>query len=332
MPWSAQHNQHPDPAAVHPLPKLVFSVDVECWGQSVLDRTLPIRDHAADNLRRMLHLLAEAGDVRATFFVLGKFAERHPDAVREIQRAGHEIASHGYGHVEAFRQSPTDFRQDIRRAGHTIADLTGTPPTGYRAPVFSITRTNLWALQILAEEGYRYDSSIYPFAGPRYGIGEWPTESCRVRLPNGQAIVELPLTTLTLAGRRWPISGGGYARLLPQRLLCRALRAAANRRRTAPVFYCHPYELDADELSRVYPGLPLKRRLHQGIGRRSMPGKLRELLGSFQCCPASEALATEAELPSLDLRPLMLAAGQLTASPGRRSINAEPATAAAAHQ
>jgi polysaccharide deacetylase family protein (PEP-CTERM system associated) len=280
-----------------PRPTFVFSVDVECWGQSVLDRSLPIRAHAADNVRRMLELLAESDGARGTFFVLGKFAERHPDVVREICRAGHEIGSHGYGHVEVTRMTPEAFRADLRRADEIIAGIVGRRPLGYRAPAFSIGSSNLWALRVLAEEGYEYDSSVYPFAGPRYGIGDWPREASRVYLPDGLSIIEYPLTTLTVGGRRWPISGGGYARLLPAFLLWRMFRHERRRRETPPAFYCHPYEIDAGELRRYYPGLPLKRRLHQGLGRRGFLEKLRRMLGRFHACAFTQAIAAAGTEP-----------------------------------
>ncbi|HRX85964.1 MAG TPA: polysaccharide deacetylase family protein, partial [Phycisphaerae bacterium] len=199
-------------------PQLVLTVDVECWGQSVLDRSLPIMPQAADNTRRLLALFSAAG-ARATLFVLGKFAERHPDVVREAQAAGHEIASHGFGHVEVHRLTPEAFRSDLRQAAAAIAAITGQLPAGFRAPVFSIGRRNLWALAVLAEEGYAYDASIFPFAGPRYGIGDWPTEPRCVELGAGRSITEYPLTVTTAGGRRLPIAGGGYARLLPGAVL-----------------------------------------------------------------------------------------------------------------
>lgn len=183
-------------------------MDVEDWPQSVLDRSLPIGDYCADNTRRILELLAEYG-VRGTFFVLGKFAERHPGVVREIDAGGHEVACHGWGHEEVFRLGPRGFREDLRRATGLLADLSGRRPLGYRAPVFSIVRETLWALEMLAEEGYSYDSSIYPFDNGRYGIGDWPIEATRVPLPGGQSIVEFPLTVRRMPG--WP----GRLRCMP---------------------------------------------------------------------------------------------------------------------
>jgi polysaccharide deacetylase family protein (PEP-CTERM system associated) len=278
----------------------VLTVDVECWGQSVLDRSLPVLPHSAENVRRLLDLFAEFGS-RATLFVLGKFAERHPDVVGDAQSAGHEIASHGHGHVEVHRLTPAAFREDVRRASDLIAAITGQRPRGYRAPVFSIGRQNLWALDVLADEEHAYDASIFPFAGPRYGIGDWPTGPCRVELGGGRSIVEYPLTVLRFAGARVPIAGGGYARLMPAGVLLRALRHEARRRAHPPVFYCHPYEIDPGEIARHYPHVSLRRSLHQGLGRGSFMRKLRHLLTAFECVPLRDALMAASELPVLRL-------------------------------
>jgi len=281
---------------------LVLTVDVECWGQSVLDRVLPVLPHSADNVRRMLDLFA-AADARATLFVLGKFAERHPDVIRAAASAGHEIASHGFGHVEVHRLTPAELREDLRRASDVIADACGVTPIGYRAPVFSIGRRNLWALAVLAEEGYAYDTSIFPFAGPRYGIGDWPVEPCRVEFGGGHSIVEYPLTVARVCGVRLPVAGGGYARLLPGRVLAGALRRESRRRGHAPVFYCHPYEIDAREIARHYPEVSMKRRLHQVLGRRGFERKLRRVVTEFRCTTIAEALRKDPTMRVMRLRP-----------------------------
>jgi polysaccharide deacetylase family protein (PEP-CTERM system associated) len=282
-----------------PRPAIVFTVDVECWGQSVLDRGLPISAHAADNFRRILDLLASGG-ARATLFVLGKFAERHPDTIRQAAAAGHEIASHGFGHVEVQRLTPDAFREDLRRANTILSEIVGRRPRGYRAPVFSIGANNLWALAILAEEGFAYDASIYPFRGPRYGIGDWPIGPCRVDCGGGRSIVEYPLTVTHWLGGRRPVSGGGYARLLPGALLTHAFKRECRRRQHPPVFYCHPYEVDPGEISTHYPRTPIRRRLHQGLGRRGFARKLRRIIANFQCRTMDDVQRTCGHLPEID--------------------------------
>ena len=286
-------------------PSIVFTVDVEDWGQSVYDHSLPISDYCADNVRRLLDLIAHDAQARATFFVLGKFAHKHPDVVRTIQSAGHELACHGFGHIRVNHLGRAGFRHDLRRAKATLSDITGEAVTGFRAPVFSIGRDTLWALEILVDEGFRYDSSIFPFDGPRYGIGDWPTETHRLLLGAGRRLTEFPLTVTSVAGRRVPIAGGGYARLLPGSLLVRLFGREAARRRTWPVFYCHPYEMDTGEFRRRTPPPtwgsrrpPLRMRLHQGLGRRGFADKLRLLLRRFRFRSCGEALAAMQDLPA----------------------------------
>jgi polysaccharide deacetylase family protein (PEP-CTERM system associated) len=250
----------------------------------------------------MLDLLAESPEAKATFFVLGKFADKHPDVVRAIDRAGHEVACHGHGHVEVFDLDRDSFAADIQRSTNTLADLIGRRPIGYRAPDFSITARSLWALEVLAEQGYEYDSSIFPIAARRYGIADWPRPVSRVRLPSGASIIEAPLATVKALGRRWPVSGGGYARLLPKLLLTSLLRRAAHQIGPVTVFYCHPYELDPGEFARAGVYVPWKVRTHQGLGRgRAAAVKLTLLLTRFECVSIAQALAELDNIPEMIL-------------------------------
>ena len=292
-------------------PRLAVTIDVEDWPQSSWDRSLPVGDYCADNVRRLLALLGEWPDARATFFVLGKFAERHPDAVREIHAAGHEIACHGYGHEEIFRGDRAAFEADLERATGILSDLVGQRPLGYRAPDFSIVGESLWALDVLAEAGYAYDSSVFPIDKARYGIPTWPVEAGRVRLDNGATIVEFPMTVKEIGGKRRPVSGGGYARLLPAFLLRRFLCSEAKRRAVPPVFYCHPYEIDPGEFRRVPAPIPWKVRLHQGLGRRGFAGKLRMLLREFDVCDFRSVLKEEPSLQDFDYGPYKLEPGTI---------------------
>ncbi len=278
-------------------PSLILSVDIEGWAQSTLDTNLPISSYCADNARRLLGIIGELPGATATCFVLGLFADKHPDVVRELHAAGYEVASHGYGHVQVHLLTPESFREDLRRSIGVIGDIIGQQPAGYRAPVFSIGEGNLWALDVLAEEGFRYDSSIFPIAGPRYGIPDWPNETCSVVVNADRRITEFPLTAKTVMGRNLPISGGGYARLFPGWLLRRMLRTECRRRSTWPVFYCHPYEIDPGEFRRESSEtpwgtmhLPLTLRLHQGLGRRGFAEKLRQLGRHFRLRSFADAL------------------------------------------
>jgi hypothetical protein len=166
---------------------------------------------------------------------------------------------------------------------------------GYRAPDFSIVTDTLWALDSLAELGFRYDSSIVPVQMARYGIGGWPANPVSVRLPSGRTIIELPIATLSLLGRRWPVAGGGYHRLLPWTLIRWAIQHRLQRRE-AFMSYCHPYEFDAAEFAELDLAIPLKTRLHQGVGRRAFQPKFERLLTTFHVVQAHE-LAGQPEWP-----------------------------------
>ena len=259
---------------------LVCTVDVEDWAQSTLDVDLPISDRAGPNMERVLDVLAEE-KVQATCFVLGKFAEKFPACVRRIAAEGHEVASHGYGHVDVFRLSPRQFREDIRRSKGQLEALTGAAVKGYRAPDFSIVKESLWAFDVLAEEGFAYDASINPAVLARFGVPDFPPQPVRMALDGGQSLVELPVATLKFLGRKFPVAGGGYHRLLP----FPAIRWVVERAVLAGevfVAYCHPYEFDPDEFAHLGYRLPLKTRLHQGLGRRGFEGKFRQMLREFE--------------------------------------------------
>lgn len=283
-----------------------ITVDVEDWPQSTWDRSLPIGDHCAENTRRLLELFSEFPHTEATFFVLGKFAEKHPAILREIQQAGHEIASHGYGHIETFRLTREEFKEDIRRSAAIIADAIGVRPIGYRAPDFSIVGESLWALEILADEGFTYDSSIFPIDKRRYGIPNWPRTAAKVKLNSGGTIYEFPLTTLDFLGRRLPICGGGYARLLPETLLIRAFRKVQTQLASTPIFYCHPYELDDKEFRRLELRLPLRVKLHQNLGRRQTADKIRKLLKNFTSISLSQVMLRSHNVPTITYTPYVL--------------------------
>jgi polysaccharide deacetylase family protein (PEP-CTERM system associated) len=258
-----------------------ITIDVEDWPQSSWDRDLPITQRAADNTRRLLDLLARL-NIRATMFVLGKMAERFPDVVREIDAAGHEVASHGYGHVEIFKQTPDEFAADLGRSKDHLEHLLGKRVRGFRAPDFSIVRDSLWALDVLADCGFEYDSSIFPVKRPRYGIPDWPMSPTRVRLGGGRTILEFPIASYRALGKNWPVGGGGYHRLLPGP----AGRWFARRVMQARpfVFYCHPYEFDPREFAEIELAIPLKVRLHQGLGRGRFQARFERLVQTFGGC------------------------------------------------
>jgi polysaccharide deacetylase family protein (PEP-CTERM system associated) len=236
--------------------------------------------------RRILELLARHR-TRATFFVLGWVAERHPDLVREIRAGGHELACHGYAHRLVYDMDRETLRADLRRARRAIEDASGAAVTGYRAPTFSIVRGSLWALEIVAEEGFEYDSSIFPIHHDRYGIPDAPRFPHRVGLPGGAALIEFPISTLEIGGQRVPFSGGGYFRLAPYTFIRAALRRVNRREAMPAMIYLHPWELDPEQ-----PRLPIRglSRLRHYANLRRTAVKLEQLLQDFALAPAREVL------------------------------------------
>lgn len=226
-----------------------LSVDVEDYFQvESLRRFCPrerwheFEDRTEASTHRVLDVL-DAHEARATFFVLAWSAEKHPRLVRQIAERGHEIASHGYAHELVTRQSPETFRADVRRARHLLQDQSGQPVLGYRAPSYTIVSGTLWALDILAEEGYRYDSSIFPIKRLRYGIPGAPRWPHEVQLGKGRSLVEYPLPTVKVGWINIPATGGAYLRLLPMSFQTRALKALIETNRPF-VINVHPWELD----------------------------------------------------------------------------------------
>jgi peptidoglycan-N-acetylglucosamine deacetylase len=281
----------------------ILSFDVEDWPQSTLNFDLPVTSRVVDNTARILDLCAEAG-VKGTFFVLGLVAGAFPELVRRIYDAGHEVASHGHDHRPVHAMTPASFKEDLRRSRGLIEQAAGASVIGYRAPDFSIRRESLWALRVLAEEKYRYDSSVFPFSGPRYGFAEAFPAPFLAHTTAGD-LVELPLATVDWLGLRVPAAGGGYFRLFPYPWHRWAV-ARLNRAGVPATSYFHPYEIDGDELRCSPHPIPLSLRLSQGTLRSSVARKLRRLLADFPWVPARDALAGSPELTGtrrLDLTP-----------------------------
>ena len=243
---------------------------------------------AGECTRRILDLFDRYG-VRGTFFVLGWVAEREPAVVREIRRRGHEIASHGYAHQLIYRQGPDLFRRDIRRARGILEDITGEPVRGYRAPSYSITAASLWALDILIEEGFSYDSSIFPIRHDIYGIPDAPRFPHDISRPAG-TIREFPISTVQIgrrgSGVRLPVGGGGYLRLLPAAWFRRSFRRL-NRLGQPAVLYFHPWEIDPGQ-PRIAAGLRSRFRHYLNLER--MEGRLESLLATLPFAPMGEVL------------------------------------------
>jgi polysaccharide deacetylase family protein (PEP-CTERM system associated) len=226
-----------------------FSADIEDYFQvEALRRQCPrerwdtFAERTTGNTARLLDLLAQTA-TRGTFFVLGWVADRRPELVRRIAAAGHEIASHGYGHQLVYNLTPEEFRADVRRARQLLQDLSGQEVLGYRAPSYTIVARTRWALPILLEEGYRYDSSVFPILRRRYGIPGAPRFPHRMTV-GGASIAEFPLPTMRWGPVNLPATGGAYLRLLPFSLQRHAVKQLLAARRPF-VITVHPWELDA---------------------------------------------------------------------------------------
>jgi polysaccharide deacetylase family protein (PEP-CTERM system associated) len=272
-----------------------LSVDVEDWFQvgafeNVIARgdwdSLPQR--VERNGDAVLALFDRAG-VKATFFTLGWVAERYPALIRRIVDAGHEIASHGWDHVRVFTMTPEAFRADIRRARAAIEDACGVSPTGYRAPSFSIDQRTPWAHQVLSEEGYAYSSSVAPIAHDHYGWREAPRFAFQPVA--GSELIELPVTTVEVAGRRMAAGGGGFFRLLPFAFSSWAIGRVNSADARPAVFYFHPWEIDPGQ-PRV-ANAPLKSRLRHYSNLSAMEPKLLKLLKSHRWGRTDEVVLAE---------------------------------------
>jgi len=228
------------------------------------------------NIERILALF-DAHGVRATFFMLGWLAERYPRMVRRIVEAGHELASHGYAHVQATRQLPEEFRDDVSRTKKLLEDIGGCAVRGYRAASYSIGSKNLWALDILGESGYQYSSSIYPIRHDFYGMPEAPRFAFRY---GNSGLLEIPVTTVELFEHKLPCGGGGYFRLFPYVLSRWAMRRVNRRDGQSCVFYFHPWEIDP--LQPRQPNLDLKTRFRHYLNLERMERRLVRLLQDFR--------------------------------------------------
>ena len=244
--------------------------------------TFPLR--VGDNTRRILDMLDEF-QVKGTFFILGWVAEREPELVREISHRGHEVACHGYGHELVYAIGPEAFRTDVRRAKQLLEDISGVHVAGYRAPSYSITKKSLWALDILVEEGFQYDSSIFPVYHDTYGMPDAPRYPHTINTSAGP-IQEFPLTTypIKVLGMeyRMPIAGGGYLRLLPASFIAKAFSNLNKIERQPAVLYFHPWEIDPDQ-PRIDADLRSRFRHYLNLNRAEE--KIRSLLSCIAFVP-----------------------------------------------
>ena len=263
----------------------MLTVDVEDWQQSTLDSTLPISGRVLASTRRLLGILAEAR-VKGTFFFQGMVAERYPELVEQVAAEGHEVASHGDSHTPIFHLSPTEFAQETDRSLALLRNQCSHAVIGYRAPDFSIRPDTMWALDVLIRAGIRYDSSVFPFRGIRYGIPSGLTRPYVIK----DGLLEVPLATIRFAGTNWPVAGGGYFRLPPYFLTRWAIRRINAEGRPA-VVYLHPYELDDREMYQFRGRIPWSLYWSQSLNRSRTEPKIRSLLRDFRFAPIREVVA-----------------------------------------
>jgi polysaccharide deacetylase family protein (PEP-CTERM system associated) len=254
---------------------------------------------AEANTRRLLDLFDESR-LRATFFVLGWVARRSPGLVREIQRRGHEVASHGMSHKLVFNQTPEEFSSETYESKALLEDITGQAVRGYRASTYSITRRSLWALDILHEAGFEYDSSIFPIRHDLYGITDAPQVPSRIQTPKGASIVEFPMSTAPMFGTRIPVSGGGYFRLLPYWLTRKGLRMLNHELGRPFIFYLHPWEVDPEQ-PRVRTSWKSRFRHYTNLDQ--CEARLRRLIGEFRFGPVRDVLKQANLLDDVALKP-----------------------------
>lgn len=261
-----------------------MSVDIEEYFQvGAFEHTIDpanwdrIASRVEHNTDACIALFGQAG-VKATFFTLGWVAERHPALIRRIVEAGHEVASHGYAHGRVHDMDAAGFRDDLRRTRKILEDASGTAIRGYRAPSFSIGARNAWALQVLADEGYDYSSSVAPIRHDHYG---WPGSPRFAHRPvAGSPMIEVPITTVEVGGKVMAAGGGGFFRLLPYAFSSWAIRKVNGAERQPAVFYFHPWEVDPGQ-PRV-AGAPLKSRIRHYTNLSVMADKMRRVLTDFR--------------------------------------------------
>ncbi|WP_338769401.1 XrtA system polysaccharide deacetylase [Massilia sp. METH4] len=272
------------PAAGAAALRNAMTIDVEDYFQvsafadHIARDSWPTRECRVEaNIERILAILEEGG-AHGTFFTLGWVAERYPAMVRRIVAGGHELASHGYGHLRASDQTREQFLEDVSRSKAILEDIGGNAVLGYRAPSFSIGPANLWALDVLHDAGYRYSSSIYPIAHDHYGMPDAPRFAF---YPNGtDGLLEVPITTVRMMERNLPAGGGGYFRLLPYALSRRLMRRVNREDGQPAIFYFHPWEIDPGQ-PRI-GGVGAKTRFRHYVNLARMESRIRALTRDFK--------------------------------------------------
>lgn len=279
-----------------------MTIDVEDYFQVAAfnkvispDDWASIETRVEENTRRFLELTETKG-IKATFFMLGWVADKHPTLVREIAAQGHEIASHGYSHQLIYQQSQNVFRQETERSKKLLEDQAQKPILGYRAASYSVTPKSLWALDIIAELGFEYDSSIYPIKHDNYGLQGGPEYPYVIELDNGAKLTEFPITTAQLGGLKLPVGGGGYFRIYPFWLTRYLLSRRVTQSDQPFVFYLHPWELDPSQ-PRI-PGASRLSNFRHYTNLDKVYTRLSELMDRFQFSTMADVLSELSDLPT----------------------------------
>lgn len=266
--------------------KNALSIDLEEWYQGILQidsKDWPRHENRINiGLEKILDILSRR-NIKATFFVLGYLAEKNPKAVKAIADAGHEIASHGWGHRPVYELSMQQFREDVARSKRVLESITNTKVIGYRAPLFSVTKKSLWALDILKDLGFEYDSSVFPTKNFCYGIPDAPLTKYNA---GAKGIIEFPMSVIKVFGFSLPVCGGFYMRALPYFMTKHGIRHF-NKHKGPAVFYMHPWELDADK-PKIALSLVWKIIHEYNIG--TMENKFKKLTNDFEFTSIKEVL------------------------------------------
>lgn len=291
------------------MKKSFFTVDVED-GVSIAMRD--VFNEQVSQTRRVVYTtnqileLLSKFNTKATFFTLGQVAETFPTLIKSIANEGHEISVHGYNHLQFFRMTPKQAKEELSRAKKILEDLSGQEIMGHRAPAFSVMPATAWALDIIAECGFRYDSSIIPIKGKRYGWPGFPEQPVILRTLKGNQLVELPISVTKIFGKSIPFSGGGYLRLYPFEFTKWAFQREI--RKGVVNLYLHPYELDTDRYPDYYfqamktHSLPLQLKMRSNwIGRKGVYGKLEALLKRYDFGPINKFMSKNSDFQYLDL-------------------------------
>lgn len=276
----------------------VLTIDVEDYWSTFLrywfDKDTEPSDAVVKNTEWFLETLAEF-NVKATCFILGEVAVKYPALIKKISDNGHEVASHGFSHNQIFNLSQDQFRQEVSESKKLLEDITSSAVVGYRAPAFSIMPRTQWALEVLVEEGYKYDSSVFPISGKRYGWPGFGQDICKIDLPSGQSIIEVPMSTVSLLGKTLPAAGGGYLRHFPYIVTKTAIKQIQKRR--PAIVYMHPYEIDLEDKKLDFSSMSYVRKckvkqfhMLQLRNRKTVSLKLIKLLREFEFTSLSEII------------------------------------------